>query len=860
MTRFILISFFVVLLTVTAAQTQDSSGVTLVSRAHIQTGSRAIAIDGELACIGTSSRYFETCNFADINNIERLGLCNDAREANDVKIAGDYAFLACFTGGFVVMDISDPENPGFLAGMDTPGRAYHIALNGDYAYLCDYQSLRIIDISDPSRPEEVGTFIPPDFAYDVTIVGEFLYMASGGGLRILDISDPENPEQVSFIETPLLAWRLAVSGDFAYIAEIESNDGNVHGNLRIIDIANPEDPVEVGVFGEIPERIWSVTVTNNHAYLANYEYLRVLDVSDAENPTEIGWYELQGSARDLAVDEPFVHVAEYTDYVIYDCSNAIGQPDIQIAEEDLAHDFGDVVVGLAEPWDFMVLNEGHFELTINELDIDNNAFSLRNSLSQWKWQDGFAVPVRDNRVNGVEYVDGTFFVTGGNNGEMVNQVYMLNREGEQIGSFEQFAESPWGMRDLAYDGELLWGADGQTVYGFTTEGELVAEFEGPIETIRSLAYDQARELIWLCDLTSSLYGVDREGNIVIELENPGARIYGMAYHPEDPDDYNLYLLTWSQEHPVSLSKVDIENGEMELIREELGAQIGERSGGGLTITDAWDPPGWDVIAMVDGARDAVEVWQVTDFYRGGEFILPAEDQTRVTVVFTPEEAGEYEGILTLDCNDPDEPEIEIELRGAGGENRAPEWIDMLEVVEADEGELIEFEVAGIDADETPLTIRLDHAQLPYRARLEDRGDGTATLSWQSNGRDAGEYVALLALSDGIAKVEAEVRIVINHAERVVDVPETPLTLQLYALHPNPFNSYTTIRYDLPQASSVTLKVYNVAGQLIETLFDGNQGAGTHAAILNAGDLSSGVYLVRFEGSGRVLSRKVVLTR
>jgi hypothetical protein len=63
-------------------------------------------------------------------------------------------------------------------------------------------------------------------------------------------------------------------------------------------------------------------------------------------------------------------------------------------------------------------------------------------------------------------------------------------------------------------------------------------------------------------------------------------------------------------------------------------------------------------------------------------------------------------------------------------------------------------------------------------------------------------------------------------------------------YPNPFNPTTTIRFSIPQSSYVTLKIYDLLGQEIETLVNENLPAGQYKSEWNAAGYSSGVYFYR----------------
>ena len=88
----------------------------------------------------------------------------------------------------------------------------------------------------------------------------------------------------------------------------------------------------------------------------------------------------------------------------------------------------------------------------------------------------------------------------------------------------------------------------------------------------------------------------------------------------------------------------------------------------------------------------------------------------------------------------------------------------------------------------------------------------------------------------------------------------PESFKLFQNYPNPFNSSTTIRFKLARSGKVTLKVYNVLGQEIQTLMDSKIEAGEHRVNWQPQNLGSGVYFYRLQTSGLVETRKLILVR
>ncbi len=85
----------------------------------------------------------------------------------------------------------------------------------------------------------------------------------------------------------------------------------------------------------------------------------------------------------------------------------------------------------------------------------------------------------------------------------------------------------------------------------------------------------------------------------------------------------------------------------------------------------------------------------------------------------------------------------------------------------------------------------------------------------------------------------------------------------YALeqnYPNPFNPSTEIEYSVARSGLVNLRVYNMLGQEISTLFSGIQQPGNYRIKFDGGHLTSGVYFYRLEAGGTSVARKMVLTK
>ena len=95
----------------------------------------------------------------------------------------------------------------------------------------------------------------------------------------------------------------------------------------------------------------------------------------------------------------------------------------------------------------------------------------------------------------------------------------------------------------------------------------------------------------------------------------------------------------------------------------------------------------------------------------------------------------------------------------------------------------------------------------------------------------------------------------NIGHRTSNIPHEFALEQNY---PNPFNPITTIRYQLPIASHVTLKILDLLGREVETVFDGMQDAGSKAVTWDASRYAAGVYFYRLNAGSFSETKRLVL--
>jgi hypothetical protein len=89
---------------------------------------------------------------------------------------------------------------------------------------------------------------------------------------------------------------------------------------------------------------------------------------------------------------------------------------------------------------------------------------------------------------------------------------------------------------------------------------------------------------------------------------------------------------------------------------------------------------------------------------------------------------------------------------------------------------------------------------------------------------------------------------------------SPANFELSNAYPNPWNPTTTIRYNVPMSSPVTIKLFDAIGREVVTLVNEMKPAGSYQITLNGNGLSSGMYYYQMTAGNFSVTKKTILLK
>jgi hypothetical protein len=138
------------------------------------------------------------------------------------------------------------------------------------------------------------------------------------------------------------------------------------------------------------------------------------------------------------------------------------------------------------------------------------------------------------------------------------------------------------------------------------------------------------------------------------------------------------------------------------------------------------------------------------------------------------------------------------------------------------------------------------------------------LKWWSVKDNKENNMTIMSLTDGLTGhvLDGQLRYQ-SDALWVAQLEKTavvPTSFQLAQNYPNPFNPTTTINYIIPEPGKVTVDIFNVTGQKVASLVNGQMSAGSHSVVWNAEKCSAGVYFYTVKAGNHTKTMKMTLLK
>lgn len=286
-----------------------------------------------LACIVTDSG-FVIFDISSPENPVRKGSCVlvDSNYIYDIAFSGNYVFIAGSRIAIQIIDVSNSGQPVKVSEYSPDGGGGKLAVYSNYVYVLNrwYEKrksgydLHIVDVSDINIPVFKDKY---RFYYDVdgmTLSGTNLFL-SNSVVRALDISNPEKPVEIDSCDTPWRPYEIAISGDYAFVADSDSG-------LQVISIADPANMSIAGSCNLKEHGLYTaenVSIFDNYAYLwRRIDDLHIVAITNPTKPEWTGMYRFNGSGNHVTVSGKYAYFSDmYNGFQILDVSNP-GVPEI----------------------------------------------------------------------------------------------------------------------------------------------------------------------------------------------------------------------------------------------------------------------------------------------------------------------------------------------------------------------------------------------------------------------------------------------------------------------------------------------------------------------------------------------------
>jgi len=699
--------------------------------------------------------------------------------------------------------------------------AMDVELSGDYAYVAAGRSgVKVVDISDLEHPRQVGTFADTfDFVYKIELYGELLFFSHFDGSswyredstrNFISWFTLENALQPQWGGTVELhrgrSLSFTVRGQQIFTAVDYYSNEQMHGCVEVIDLANMEEPT-VSEIWSADQYIQGMALVDESLCVALDQQLTILDVTDLRNVEVLS--ETSDVTGALVSDEEIVYLISSSEVICLDVSDP-NSPQVIGRIDNWCCTFIDVVLADNMLWILSVDPEG-FTGGSNGRDNGNHPY-----LSQYDVSD----PTAPTFI-GVTDFNSRWFVINGISirGELCFLSYRQSLVIADVSSIEE----PQIIGSLSTDGISSRVAVSDDVLYVVDDHKLRAVDVSNLRQPTPIAtfHVGVTNLAIREDLAYTIGDSFR----IFDISDPTEFIELSAINPSRHELHADELL----EIKVSGDRAYLSTSSA-LIVIDISNPERPRSLIELSLDPYWTYYGsfelYGDFAYVINGDNSLTVVDFTDLQNPR--IYPVNLHQRVVDISISGSRAYFIGggyLTEYDISDPTHP-------------------DSIGRYECIDGGMVKIQ--GDFAYVAP--IYDNNAQLTV-----------INISDPNNWREVGS--AIIESFGRIEDIEIDNNLIyIAYRENVAilnnnllgvgeDRAETaPMKFELLEAFPNPFNSTTTVSFDLPQASSLSLRIYDLSGRPVTTLVDGFLKTGQYKALWDAYGVASGSYLARMEAA------------
>ena len=191
----------------------------------------------------------------------------------NMDISGDVLTVAAHADGVFFFDITDPTNPVWVSTLPVQN-AWAVILNGNYSYVADGETIKVLDVSNIQNPEEIYSWTTGNAVKDLAISDGYLYAALGSeGVSVYDLNNPESPEFLANHNTTGLATRIQPFNGKCAVADWD--------DVEILQWNGTE--LELVGFKANGRRTMAINASGDFIYSAEWMWLQVFEYGEIDD-------------------------------------------------------------------------------------------------------------------------------------------------------------------------------------------------------------------------------------------------------------------------------------------------------------------------------------------------------------------------------------------------------------------------------------------------------------------------------------------------------------------------------------------------------------------------------------------------